>query len=73
MSNMKTVSLYLANTDRVHTLANASRVLVQFRNFAPSVVTGRETCVIDFINEYFQGNPAGRHFVKTLKDAEQEQ
>lgn len=69
MSNMKTVSLYLANTDRVHTLANASRVLVQFRNFALSVVTGSETCVIDFINEYLRGNPVGRYFIKGLKDA----
>ena len=69
MSNMKTVSLYLANTNRVHALANASRVLVQFRNFAPSVVTGSETCVIDFINEYFRGNPVGRYFIKGLKDA----
>lgn len=69
MSNMKTVSLYLANTDRVHALANASRVLVQFRNFAPSVVTGSETCVIDFINEYFYGNPVARHFMESMKDA----
>lgn len=69
MKNLKTVSLYLANTDRVHTLANASRVLVQFRNFAPSVVTGSETCVIDFINEYFRGNPVSRYFIKGLKDA----
>ena len=69
MSNVKTVSLYLANTKRTHALADASRVLVQFRNFAPSLVTGSETCVIDFINEYFHGNPVARHFVKSLKDA----
>lgn len=73
MSNMKTVTLFLSDSDRVQALAKASRVVVEFQNFKPSVVTGRETCVIDFINEYFQGNPAGRHFVKTLKDAEQEQ
>lgn len=67
MQNLKTVTLFLSDSDRVQALAKACDVTIMFQNFKPSVVTGRETCVIDFINEYFQGNPAGRCFVKILK------
>ena len=65
---MKTVSLYLANTERVHNLVKECGVSVQFNIGKPSVVTGSEMCVIDFLNEYFRGKPIARHFIQEMRD-----
>ena len=69
---MKTVSLYLANTERVHNLVKECGVSVQFNTGKPSVVTGSEMCVIDFINEYFRGKPIARHFIQEMRDVQQD-